>query len=285
MHTIPDLVIDREIRDSFKVSRLSDTGIEDAVPVSVVYNRIFLLAEAKGSIQIDQQHYPLQGHEIFLVAKGQVFAFTADTRLNGFEILFGDCFWERTPASASNCKAVLFNNTALHQRLPLNSSHNAALAPVCHLLLQEYSTADYPNKLDAMAAYLKIIMIKLANIQASTQVEMNTFDNQLYQKFLELVSTRFQAQREVFDYAKELTVSARKLSDVCKQKSGYGAKEIINGYLVAEAKRLLQFSTKPIKQIAYDLSFATPEQFSHFFKKSTLASPADYRNIFVNIGR
>ena len=281
MHSKRELVVDKEIRDSFKISRLADTGSNGSPSVSVTYNRIFVLPEAAGTIQIDRRDHPIGGKEVFLVAKGQVFSLTADTRLQGFEIMFGDCFWERTPASASNCQTVLFNNVALNQRLPLAMD----LMPVCEMLLQEYSSDDYPNKLDAMAAYLKIIMIKLANIQASSNCEFNNFDNVLYQRFLERVSVKFNLTREVADFAQELSVSARKLSELCKQKSGYGAKEIINGYLIAEAKRSLQFTAKPIKQIAYDLSFATPEQFSHFFKKNTNVSPADYRDIFVNIGR
>ncbi len=62
------------------------------------------------------------------------------------------------------------------------------------------------------------------------------------------------------------------------------AKEIINGQIVAEAKRFLQFSSNTVKEIAYELNFNTPEQFSHFFKKNTTMSPADYRSQFNNIG-
>jgi AraC-like DNA-binding protein len=128
-------------------------------------------------------------------------------------------------------------------------------------------------------------MIRLVNISANSHQGIDSFDNQLYRQFLELVGTNYSHTHEVADFARELSVTARKLSAICKQKCGNGAKEIINGQVIAEAKRSLQFSAKPIKQIAYDLSFATPEQFSHFFKKNTDIAPADYRNIFVNIGR
>ncbi|RBL90543.1 helix-turn-helix domain-containing protein [Chitinophaga flava] len=285
MYPEQNLIIDKEIRDSFSISRLSDTDIRESAAVHVTYHRIFILSKATGIIQIDQAGHSISGQEIFLISKGQIFSFSAASSLNGFEILFGDCFWERAPASASNCKAVLFTNTTLNQRLSLKTSDATSLLPVCEMMMQEYLNDDYPNKLDAMAAYLKIIMIKLANIKASSDGEINSFDNQLYQRFLQLVSTRFMHTREVADFARALSVSARKLSDVCRHKSGFGAKEIINGYIIAEAKRSLQFSAKPIKQIAYDLSFVTPEQFSHFFKKNTQVSPADYRHLFVNIGR
>ena len=68
-------------------------------------------------------------------------------------------------------------------------------------------------------------------------------------------------------------------------EAGKGAKELINGQLVAEAKRSLQFSSRPVKEIAYQLHFSTPEQCSHFFKKNAMMSPQDYRARFVNFGR
>jgi len=285
MHPKQTLIVDREIKDSFQVSRLNHTHVNATPSISVIYNRIYIVYSGTGTLRVDDQDHTITGSEIFLVSKGQVFSISAGTKLEGLEIQFGDCFWERTPASASNCKAVLFNNAALNQRLPLSAPDATALNPVLDMLTDEYESPDYPNKLDAMAAYLKIIMIKLANINASANHELDNDNNNLYRRFLELVSTNYSHTHEVADFARELSVTARKLSDLCKQKSGNGAKEIINGHVIAEAKRSLQFSAKPIKEIAYDLSFATPEQFSHFFKRNTDIAPADYRNIFVNIGR
>ncbi|WP_442952127.1 helix-turn-helix domain-containing protein [Pedobacter sp. PACM 27299] len=40
----------------------------------------------------------------------------------------------------------------------------------------------------------------------------------------------------------------------------------------------------PVKEVAYQLNFASPEQFSHFFKKHTTFYPGDYRSNFVKIG-
>jgi AraC family transcriptional activator of pobA len=279
------LIADKEIKDSFKISRLSDSVFSTAGSISVVYNRIFVVSKGKGTLRIDNSNYAISGKELFLVSKGQTFSFSKNAIMTGFEISFGDCFWERTPASASNCKAALFNHASLNQRLALSKDDLAALDPICDLLFQEYESADYPNKLDAMASYLKVIMIKLANIHASSGHEINGFDNKLYWGFLELIRAKSADTREVAGFAKELSITSRKLSEVCKQKSGYSAKEIINSHIIAEAKRALQFSSKPIKEIASDLSFASPEQFSHFFKKNTEISPVDYRHLFVNIGR
>lgn len=278
------LIVDREIKDSFAIRSLS-LGENQSGPITrVTYNRIFFLHGSSGALQIDNSNHPVSGNELLLIAKGQVFNFMEGTSLSGFELSFGDCFWERSPASASNCKAVLYNNAIANQRIPVEKKDRDELDLVFNMLLNEFLSEEYPNKLDAMAAYLKVIMIKIANINAALSKGYDTFENKTYRNFVELVSKNYRHTHEVGDFARELAVSARKLSDLCKRCSGTGAKEIINGQLVAEAKRSLQFSSKPVKEIAYDLSFATPEQFSHFFKKNTSVAPHAYRSYFVNIG-
>lgn len=285
MMPVQELIADKEIRDAFRVARLADAGRETMPLIHVLYNRIFLVSEGNGTIRVDDKDHTLSGNEVFLVAKGQTFRFSAGASLKGIEISFGDCFWERSPASAANCKAILFHHAALNQRLVLDTPAMSGLNAVCNTLLLEYLDHDYPNKLDVLAAYLKVIMIKLANAGPAVVPATDSFDDKLYRQFLERVSTGYNRTHEVAGFARELAVSTRKLSDLCRRKSGHGAKEIINGHLVAEAKRSLQFSTRPVKQIAYDLSFATPEQFSHFFKKNTGIGPAGYRRLFVNIDR
>ncbi|WP_370901039.1 helix-turn-helix domain-containing protein [Chryseobacterium gossypii] len=285
MYSEDTLVLDQEIKDSFKVRRLCSTTFHTMPLVNVTYNRIFIIHQGQGKILIDHKVFDIRGSEIFLISKGQVFSVSSETGISGFEISFGDCFWEKTPASASNCKLMLFNDTALHQKIPLRERDLQELNAIMVILQNEFEKEDYPNKLDAMAACLKIIMIKLANLAPSLDQGIDDYDNRIYRKFLELVSLEYDQKHDVLHYAEKLAVTPRKLSYLCKVKTGKGAKEIIAGQIIAGAKRLLQFSAGTIKEIAYELSFSTPEQFSHFFKKHTGVYPADYRRIFVNIGR
>ncbi|SHM58395.1 helix-turn-helix domain-containing protein [Mucilaginibacter sp. OK098] len=278
-------LFDKEIKDSFSIIRYNNQQFDLQPLCRLTYNRIFLINTGSGAIRVDNETYPVIGNETFLLAKGQVYAFDQYTTISGYELCFGDCFWEKTPASASNCKAVLFNNAAANQHLRINAESFSELDTLFRVLYTEYIGTDYINKLDALAAYLKIIMIKIANVNASLINGYDNFENQLYRQFLELVSNQYQTTHEVADFANQLGISARKLSDLCKRCSGKGAKDIINGQLIAEAKRSLQFSSKPVKEIAFQLNFSAPDQFSHFFKKNTQISPNDYRDHFVNIGR
>ncbi|MDB5147709.1 MAG: AraC-type DNA-binding protein [Mucilaginibacter sp.] len=279
-----NIIADRDIADSFSVESWDKQHFNDQRVHRATYNRIFLITAGSGEIVIDAAPYPIAGNQLLLIAKGQLFTFAAGVVLTGYAICFGDCFWEKAPQSASNCKAVLFNNASDNQQVPLTAEDVQELNPLFKILHTEFAKDNYINKPDAMAAYLKIIMIKIANINASLSKGYDSYDNQLYRQFMELVSRQYQNTHEVAEFAKQMGISTRKLTELCNRCGGKGAKEIINGQLISEAKRSLQFSAKPVKEIAYHLNFSTPEQFSHFFKKNTLVSPHQYRSHFVHIG-
>jgi AraC-like DNA-binding protein len=138
--------------------------------------------------------------------------------------------------------------------------------------------------MDVVAAYLKIIMIKLANVKIVKEVTFDSQDYIIYRKFMDLLSSRYHSLHAVNDYSDILNITPRRLSELCKRCSHKSAKEIINGQIIAEAKRLLQFSSYTVKEIAWKLNFGTSEQFSHFFKTYTELSPVNYRSNFIHIG-
>ncbi|KOP39306.1 hypothetical protein DBB36_07070 [Flavobacterium sp. WLB] len=284
MLSISNLVVEEEIKNSFSIHFLEDKKYEQKSTYRLVYNRILLIESGIGEIIIDDQIFQISSSQLFLIAKGQFISFNAETKFTGYELSFGDCFWERTPSSANNCKAVLFNNASANQTIPLNHQDNIELISIFKSLWYEYQKEEYINQLDALAAYLKIIMIKIANINHSLLKGFDNYENQTYTQFLELISKNYKTSREVADYADLLGISARKLTDLCKRCSNRGAKELINGQIIAEAKRALQFSSNPVKEIAFQLNFTTAEQFSHFFKKNAQVSPHEYRLLFLNIG-
>ena len=280
-----ELLPEQEIIDSFQVTSFNGKKEVDASACRLRYHRIYFMRQASGAIYIDERTFRLTGPSLFLLSRGQSFIFQPESRFEGYQLSFGDCFWERSPASANNCKAVLFNNVTAHQQLPIEKADNEELGFLFRTIYQEFTKGNYINKLDALAAYLKIIMIKIANINDSLIRGYDSPDQQLYRQFLDLVHHQYRTSRDVTEYASRLNISPRKLSDCCRECGGKGAKEIINDQLIAEAKRFLQFSSRPVKEIAFDLNFHSPEQFSHFFKTHARVSPLLYRETFVNIDR
>ena len=99
-----------------------------------------------------------------------------------------------------------------------------------------------------------------------------------FRQFIKLVSENYTQQRQVIFYADQLCMSPKYLSKLVKDVSGKSAPEWIDSYVLLEAKHLLKYSTMPIKEIVYRLSFSNQTVFYKFFKKHTGMTPTEYRN-------
>jgi AraC family transcriptional regulator, transcriptional activator of pobA len=144
---------------------------------------------------------------------------------------------------------------------------------------KEYNKASYKNKFEVISSYLNILRIKTENAD-TTSISIEPYDRENYkyfQKFITMLEYELPNTHKVIDYSKKLGITARKLSAVCRACKGKSPKEIINEHLISESKRLLTNTPHPIKQIALQLGFADPYQFSKYFKNHEKVSPAFFR--------
>jgi AraC-like DNA-binding protein len=75
-----------------------------------------------------------------------------------------------------------------------------------------------------------------------------------------------------------MNLSPNYLSDLLKNETGKNTQEHIHYHLLEKAKTLLVGSDKSINEIAYELGFEYPQNFSKLFKKKLGIIPTDYRN-------
>jgi AraC family transcriptional activator of pobA len=247
-------------------------------------NEMCWIMSGNGALQIAGTSFPLAPGTLILIGKGQSWKLTQQHPIQAIHLVFGDCFWDRTPVSARNCKATLYGDIRAHQHFRPAVATTAELDRLFHDMLTEYQRPDYSNKADVLAAYLKILVIKVANINEELLADTNNHHYKIYQQFITLLQEEVPPSHQVHAFAKQLHIAPRKLMDICQQYSNKTPKMLISEQLIAEAKRLLQFSTMPVKEIAARLHFSTPFQFSNFFKKNTGSSPLGYRRDFAQIG-
>jgi len=276
--------IDTALADSFSAAFLSAESFELQQDYRISFNQFLFFKKGKGKIDIDGEAYMVCANSLILLGKNQVYSFQANQGLEAYSLCFGDCFWEKTPVSANNCKATLFNDAPAHQSLQLQKDDAADLSKLFNDILVEFESADYANKGDVLAAFLKILMIKVANLHALLAKITDQNDHKIYQHFIDLLANNYQVSHDVSFFAEKLNISNRKLTALCRKHADKGAKEIIQLQLVVEAKRFLQFSSRSIKEIAAMLNFSNPYQFSHFFKKNTSFPPERYRKQVTGFG-
>jgi len=77
--------------------------------------------------------------------------------------------------------------------------------------------------------------------------------------------------------AEAMNLSPNYFSDLLKSETGRNTQEHIHYHLLEKAKILLANSNQSINEIAYDLGFEYPQNFSKLFKKKIGKSPTLYR--------
>lgn len=270
------LDFEASLSDSFSMERLTESSFPLNQFYRANYNQFILVKKGSGRIQIDGEVYTIGANSLVLLGKNQVYSVNKAKGLTGYSLCFSDCFWERTPVSENNCKATLFNNIDANQHIQPLHQDAAYLLGLFHDIQEEYETAPYINKVDVLAAFLKILMIKVANVNSLLDKVTGQQDDKIYYEFIDLLEHEFEISHDVASFAEKLNISTRKLTDLCRKYAGKGAKDMIQDHLITEAKRSLQFTSGSIKEIAFRLNFS-PYQFSHFFKRNTSVSPETYR--------
>lgn len=102
--------------------------------------------------------------------------------------------------------------------------------------------------------------------------------NELTYRFKKLVNENFIQKKKPAEYAPMLNVTVNYLNQAVKASTGYPVSYWINEAVVAEAKRLLIYTTLDAKEIAHKIGYKDHTYFFKIFKKVEGLSPLSYRS-------
>lgn len=105
----------------------------------------------------------------------------------------------------------------------------------------------------------------------------NTHQEEIFQRFIDLVNEHCKTERRVDYYANKLCLTPRYLNTVIRQISGQTVMDWIDQAIVLEAKVMLKHSNALIFEISDKLNFPNPSFFCKFFKKKVGMTPKTYQ--------
>lgn len=120
------------------------------------------------------------------------------------------------------------------------------------------------------------------NLQSVEKPVIMTRNEQLYVKFMDLLTFHYQQERSVSFYASKLCISSKYLASVIKNVSGKKPRELIKEKILDKIKYMLCYTQLSIKEIAYELNFPNASFLGKYFKAETGVSPSRYREIHCN---
>ncbi|MDE6648447.1 MAG: helix-turn-helix domain-containing protein [Muribaculaceae bacterium] len=102
---------------------------------------------------------------------------------------------------------------------------------------------------------------------------------EILSNFIIEVLQNFRSERSVSFYADRLCVTPKHLSAVAKEITSHTAGELIDHYVIMEAKIMLAETALTIQEIANKLNFANQSFFGKYFKHLTGYSPSVFRRM------
>lgn len=271
--------------DLFSIQQLESYIVSNSevdIPTNFPFYQIIWYFEDGGQQFVERRAYDIEKNMVFFIAKDQSHHFDNNPK-NGILISFDEDFLVKYKEDIDVfLRFNIFNN--IHQpfcSIPANQENK--LLTILKMIQQE-ERGNSISKDNILRNYLKILLLHFEEVKRSNQEQMlNAHDNDhyYYLKFRDLLETRYTQYHTVDKYAQELNISSRKLMELTKDIHGLSPSEIIKERIVLEAKRLLRHGKCSVKEIAFQLGFEDPSNFSKFFKKKSNTTPKLYREAFA----
>lgn len=176
------------------------------------------------------------------------------------------------------CKGILFFGASQLPKISIPEKELEKFETLWKMFSIEMESSD-DLKNEMLQMMLKRLLILCTRIYKE-ETELTTFDkNQLdiVREYNYLVEKYFKTKHQVVDYANLLNKSPKTLSNLFKKYGNKSPLQIIQDRKVLEARRLLYYTNKSVKEIAYEIGFEDIQTFSRFFKKIEGVSPSNFK--------
>lgn len=179
-----------------------------------------------------------------------------------------------------SCVGFLFYGAQQLMFTTLNKTNSHKVDLLLQVFLEEFETVDniQEDMLRMLLKRLIIIVTRLAKQQFLPGLDLPDQKLDIIRKFNLLVEDHYKKEHSVRFYADQVNRSPKTLSNLFALYNEKSPLTVIQERILLEAKRLLMFTDKSAKEIAFELGFEDAAYFSTFFKKNTESSPSDFRS-------
>lgn len=176
-----------------------------------------------------------------------------------------------------SCKGLLFFGASELPIIDIPEEDIATFETLWKMFVIEMESFDslQMEMLQTMLKRYLILCARVYKLQHNEPEEKTKLD--IIREFNYLVEKHFKTRHTVTEYADLLNRSPKTLSNIFSKSGHKTPLQYIQNRKLLEARRLLRYTDRSIKEIAYELGYDDLQTFSRFFKKNEQVSPSDYR--------
>ncbi|WP_241330134.1 helix-turn-helix domain-containing protein [Chryseobacterium arthrosphaerae] len=179
------------------------------------------------------------------------------------------------------CDGLLFHNVFEIPFVELDDSEVLLMKNLFQNIQDELEWNDSSAE-EMIRTYVKQIIIR-----ATRKWKKENLDNDIikipgseldiFRDFSRHLEIHFREKHNVADYAALLHLAPKTLTHKFKNLNLDSPNQFIINRILLEAKRLLFYTDKPVKEIAYDLGYEDPAYFNRLFTGKTGSTPANFK--------
>jgi AraC-like DNA-binding protein len=246
------------------------------------FNLIYLLLDGVHDLHLGAEYRWLKPNDLVIVPENMVYASSHVRECIGYCIHFKTEFIQPIINGTLSSQFPCFDMNAEHI-INISNEQSELIQQSFKDIISEFEGSSH-EKDYILRNYIHILLLRVREIYQPLVQKIKETTNrsaQLANKFKYLVEQNFVNMRKVQDYADEIHISAKHLSDVVLESFGRTPRDMINDILLLEAKVQLGSTNKTVTEIALDLNFNDQSHFTHFIKQRTGFSPIELREKFL----
>ena len=251
-------------------------------PHQLDFNLLVVFTHGKARHFIDFEWHDVGENTVLHLSKGQINAFEFSPSIEGFIIPFTDDYLSYQLSILPKGKLIrLFNSQVFSAKIDINASPE--ITEYTRLFYKEfYQEKLTKNKQSVCNSLFAIIFSKLEVLKQDAFHHLDSSRHlRAFLEFRSLLATHYTASRNADFYADRMHITYKHLNSICKELVDSTAKQLIDQFVILEAKRKLINSTVRSTQLAYMLGFEEATNFVKYFKKHTGLTPNNFKNKYI----
>lgn len=259
-----------------------DNAINTEAPIRVLGLTIALCVEGEGEVGIGVRKFNFDKNCLMLLNPNQyVHSLSSDGPIKIMALGCSLEMMESIMPKISGLLPLLIHNP-IESVTKLSEQNSLDIQEYMKLIGRKLNAPNTPLKRTKIANILQALLCEIIEkhyVSKDGLEKPHSRKEEILSKFILEVLQHFRTERSVSFYADKLCVTPKHLSAVAKDITSHTASELIDHYVIMEAKIMLAESSLTIQEISNKLNFANQSFFGKYFKHLTGYSPSAFRKM------
>lgn len=282
---LQDLVFE----DNYKKFGLSVFSHENLETVNKIKSQPYikiLLVPADYEITVDFNHYKTEAPTLFFLTYQYFDIKNGNSDAASLLYYNRDFYCIQIHDKEVACDGLLFHNIFEIPKVDLDDSETIIIKNLFQNINEELEWKESSSE-EMIRTYLKQIIIRATRKWKKQNLDNNSVkipSNELdiFRDFSRYLEIHYREKHNVADYAEMLHIAPKTLTHKFKSLNLDSPNQFIINRILLEAKRLLFYTDKPVKEIAYDLGYEDPAYFNRLFTNKIGNTPVNFKKNYTS---